>query len=239
MQRYLAAAERSRHERLELIRCRGPACLISAAKSAVWMPAPSNSRIRSSSMRTHDARALISGHCGAKGQPVTAHVQSGIGAPERERRPPYNRSVNKITDTSEVPALLRNAFTGQVDGNAVMLLSAADSHLGRILELLGTRELIKAKVKTLVISEAAGPSSAAAMEKLLVSWPTPIVLCGVRWVKLRRFRAPAWRPTLRGLRRIPLPVRIEPTSRCLTMHPRTIWLPFYMPCVQMPGIHAL
>ncbi len=108
----------------------------------------------------YDLRELISGRRGAKGQPVTLVI-----------------SVDGKPLTSEVPALLRNALTGQVDGNAVMLLSAPASHLGRILELLGTRELIKAKVKTLVISEAAGPSSAAGMEKLLASWPTPIVLC--------------------------------------------------------------
>jgi purine nucleosidase len=92
--------------------------------------------------------------------------------------PTYNRSVQKVTDTSEVPALLRNALTGQVDGNAVMLLSAPAQHMARMLDLFGTAALIKAKVRTLVISDAGVPQDAVAMRRLLSAWPTPIVLCG-------------------------------------------------------------
>lgn len=94
-----------------------------------------------------------------------------------ERRE-YKRIVEKVTDTSEVPALLRNSLTGQVNGNAVMVLSAPATHIARILDLLGTPELIKAKVKMLVIVDAGVPQDGAAMRKVLAAWPTPIVLCG-------------------------------------------------------------
>ncbi|HEY3838410.1 MAG TPA: hypothetical protein VGL72_17645 [Bryobacteraceae bacterium] len=91
-------------------------------------------------------------------------------------RTEYSCSVAKISDTSEVRALIRNSLTAQNDGNAVIVLSAPADNLLQTLALNGVRELFTAKVKTLVISGDA--PDAASARKLLAEWPTPVVLCG-------------------------------------------------------------
>jgi hypothetical protein len=48
--------------------------------------------------------------------------------------------------------------------------------VARILDYAGTRELIKSKVKSLIISEC--KQDAPAMRRLLAEWPTPITYCG-------------------------------------------------------------
>ncbi len=92
------------------------------------------------------------------------------------RDPQYTCKVNKLSDTSEIMALMRNALTAQDDGNAVVLLSAPAGKLLRTLGLNGVSELVAAKVKMLVISgDVPDPTSA---NKLLAVWPAPVVLCG-------------------------------------------------------------
>jgi hypothetical protein len=90
----------------------------------------------------------------------------------------YARDIRKVSDTAEVPALIRNALTTQIDGNMVVLLSAPATYLARVLDLLGAPELIAAKVKTLVMCDTGSPQDIPSMRKLLAAWPSPIVLCG-------------------------------------------------------------
>lgn len=90
-------------------------------------------------------------------------------------RPGYSCSVDRVSDTSEVRAVMRNALTAQNDGNAVIVLSAPAGRLLQTLQLFSVRELISAKVKMLVVS--GDVPDAAAARKLLADWPTPVVLC--------------------------------------------------------------
>jgi hypothetical protein len=84
---------------------------------------------------------------------------------------PYPYDVKLVSDTSEVRAMIRNALTGQVNGNVVAVLSADPNDLLRTLELPGVLELVRAKIKTLVIVDR---PEAAELER---AWPTPIVHC--------------------------------------------------------------
>jgi len=91
-------------------------------------------------------------------------------------RPQYSCGVSKVSDTSEIRALMRNALTAQNEGNAVIVLSAPAGRLLQTLQLPTVRESVAAKVRTLVISGDA-PDVASARQ-LLAAWPTPVVLCG-------------------------------------------------------------
>ena len=91
-------------------------------------------------------------------------------------RPEYSCSVRKISDTSEIRALMRNSLTAQNEGNAVIILSAPAGRLLQTLELPTVRESVTAKVKMLVISGDAPDVESA--RRLLSAWPTPVVLCG-------------------------------------------------------------
>src|SRR5579871_6717329 len=90
-------------------------------------------------------------------------------------RPEYSCSVNRVSDTSEIKALMRNALTAQNEGNAVVVLSAPAGRLLETLQLYTVRESVATKVKMLVIS--GDVSDAAAARRLLSDWPTPVVLC--------------------------------------------------------------
>lgn len=92
--------------------------------------------------------------------------------------PPYAHSIERLSDTSELPALMRNALTAQADGKAAFLLSSPATHLAKVLNLLGTRDLIVAKVKLLVICDSGDKQDAAALRQILTDWPTPIVYFG-------------------------------------------------------------
>ena len=103
-------------------------------------------------------------------------IQAALARRNEKGDPVYASRVRKVSDTAEVPALLRNALTAQDNGFAVILLGAPATHLARMLDLLGVPELVVAKVKTLIISE--GQQDVAAARKLLAAWPTQVVLCG-------------------------------------------------------------
>ena len=82
------------------------------------------------------------------------------------------RNVYGVSDTSEVLALIRNALTAQADANVVIVLSSAPDYLLRELALPGVKDLITAKVKSLIVVESPGRQNS---ERLRAGWPTPIV----------------------------------------------------------------
>jgi len=102
--------------------------------------------------------------------------------------PVYPHGINKLNDTAEPLALIRNAFTAQHDQNAVVVLAGRATNLAGVLDLPGTRELISSKVRLLVIAGGAFPEGApepaiqadiAAAQTLFADWPTPIVAAGM------------------------------------------------------------
>ena len=109
----------------------------------------------------------------AESGPDSPMVTAVLEKKNDKGEPVYPRGVRSISDTSEVRAQIRNALTGLNNGTVVMVLSAPPTMLERVLELPGTRELITAKVRTLVISSAGG---VPVLETLVKDWPTPVVV---------------------------------------------------------------
>jgi hypothetical protein len=82
----------------------------------------------------------------------------------------YPHDIEKLNDTAEAHALIRNALTAQHDQNAAVVLAGPPSNLLKVLSLPGTKELIAAKVKYLICSTAS-----AARELEAAGWTSPII----------------------------------------------------------------
>jgi hypothetical protein len=92
-------------------------------------------------------------------------------------RTEYARTVRKLSDTSLAEAVLRNGVI--FNAEAVVVLSAPATYLARTLDLLGTKELFKERVKRLVVVDAGTPQKdIPAIRRILAEWPTPIFYCG-------------------------------------------------------------
>ena len=97
--------------------------------------------------------------------------------PAIEHQPPYPHSVNKISDTSLAEAVLRNGVIFNSD--AAVILSGPATYLAKSLDLLGTKDLYKERVRRLVIVDTgAVQRDPAALRKVIAEWPTPVFYCG-------------------------------------------------------------
>jgi hypothetical protein len=85
--------------------------------------------------------------------------------------PAFRHGIQKLTDTAEPPALIRNALTAQHDQNAVVVLTGPAANLAGLLALPGAKDLIARKVRFL--SVAAG----VAADRVLDDWPAPVYMC--------------------------------------------------------------
>ena len=93
-----------------------------------------------------------------------------------EGKPVYTYSIQKLNDTADPVALIRNAFTAQSDGNCLMVLAGPATTLARMLDYPGNSDLIKRKVKFLAMVTGANlKADLPAAKRLLAEWPTPIV----------------------------------------------------------------
>jgi inosine-uridine nucleoside N-ribohydrolase len=101
--------------------------------------------------------------------------------------PMYNHGIEKLSDTAEVRALIRNALSQQPDQSCVVVLTGPATNLARTLYLPGVKELISRKARFLSVAGGAyvdGPpqfnikADIAAAKKLFAEWPTPIVAVG-------------------------------------------------------------
>ncbi len=102
-------------------------------------------------------------------------------------KPLYSHGIEKLTDTAEVRALIRNALAQQPDQSCIVILTGPATNLAQALDLPGTKDIIKSKVKLLAVAGGAYPSGApqfnikadlAAAKKLFAEWPTPMVVAG-------------------------------------------------------------
>jgi hypothetical protein len=84
--------------------------------------------------------------------------------------PTANPRITKLNDTAEVAALIRNAFTAQHDGNAVVVLAGPATNLLSAMSLPNMKPLIEKKVRGLYTTDP------AAAKQLSGVWPTPITL---------------------------------------------------------------
>jgi hypothetical protein len=88
-----------------------------------------------------------------------------------EGKPAYNRVVERLNDTADPVALIRNALTAQQDQNSVVVLAGPPLNLLGLLALPEGKKLIQKKVRALVV---AGSADA----KLLGEWPGPAIVAG-------------------------------------------------------------
>jgi len=124
---------------------------------------------------------------GAKMAEDTPMVVGPLAKMTTEGKPAYARGVEKLTDTADPLALIRNALSAQFDGNAMVILAGPATNLAKLLDLPGAKALITQKVRYLVAAvgsfAGAAPepgvmSDVAAARKLFAEWPTPIVFSG-------------------------------------------------------------
>lgn len=108
----------------------------------------------------------------------TPMVKAVLERRNEKGEPAFATGIHRITDTSEVLAMMRNAFTGVQDGNGVLILSAPATHLARVLDLPGTRDLMNAKVRRLIVVDSGAKQDVVAARKLFAEFPKPIVYCG-------------------------------------------------------------
>jgi hypothetical protein len=170
----------------------------------------------------------------APGSPMIGAV---LGKKGEDGKPAYTHGIDKLTDTAEVPALIRNALTAQHDQNAIVVLAGPASNLVTILDLPGVKDLIARKVRYLAVaggSFAGGPADSsiqadiAAAKKLYAEWPSPIVACGREVGEAMPFPAAsiekdfAWSPNhpvadaYRGFRSMPYDT--PSTKMCTVLH---------------------
>jgi hypothetical protein len=99
----------------------------------------------------------------------------------------YPNAINKLNDTADPATLIRNALTAQYDANCLVVLAGPATNLVQAMDLFGCLDLIKRKVKVLVVAAGSYPSGRAdfrvtadlaAATRLLAEWPTPIVAVG-------------------------------------------------------------
>lgn len=99
----------------------------------------------------------------------------------------YPRAISKLNETADPAALIRNALTAQNDENCLVLLAGPATNLTAMMALPGSMELIRAKVKVLMLAWGGFPEGAAdpsvkadlaAARKVLATWPTPILAVG-------------------------------------------------------------
>ena len=102
-------------------------------------------------------------------------------------KPVYKRAVEKLNDTADAVALIRNALTAQTDENAAVILAGPPANLLALLALSDGRQWAARKARVLMIAAGRFDSSqpdpvltndAAGFRKLLAGWPGPVVFAG-------------------------------------------------------------
>jgi hypothetical protein len=89
----------------------------------------------------------------------------------------YPHTVKRLSDTALAEAVIRNGVIFNSD--AAVILSAPATYLAKSLDLLGTEELYKERVRRLVVVDNGAPQrDPASLRKVIASWPTPVFYCG-------------------------------------------------------------
>jgi hypothetical protein len=89
----------------------------------------------------------------------------------------YSRSVSRLGDTSLAESVLRNGVI--FNAESVMVLSAPATGLAKSIDLLGTKDMYKQRVKRFVIVDTGSPQKdPAAVRKVFAEWPGPVFYSG-------------------------------------------------------------
>ena len=94
-----------------------------------------------------------------------------------EHQPEYPHTVRRFSDTSLAEAVIRNGVIFNSD--AAVILSGPAACLAKSLDLLGTRDLYKERVRRLIVVDSGAPQrDVSALRKVLAEWPTPVFFIG-------------------------------------------------------------
>src|SRR5688572_14117475 len=116
--------------------------------------------------------------------PMLSAALTKVGA---EGAPVYPRGIEKLNDTADPVALLRNALTGQTDQNGAIILAGPPVNLLSLMANPDGRNWPVKKVRVLSIAAGRfdnGPADPviradiAGFRKVLAEWPTKIVMAG-------------------------------------------------------------
>ena len=90
-----------------------------------------------------------------------------------EHQPEYPHTVRRFSDTSLAEAVIRNGVIFNSD--AAVILSGPATYLAKSLDLLGTKDLYRERVRRLVIVDSgAAQRDVAALRKVIAEWPAPL-----------------------------------------------------------------
>ena len=112
-------------------------------------------------------------------------LKKALETKTEEGTPAFGVNVQEVADTGDVPVVIRNALTGQKDGEAMIVAAGPASNLVRALALPGNRDLLAAKLRTLVLAAGDFSGSTAdpriradvsAARRLFADWPGSIVV---------------------------------------------------------------
>ena len=113
-------------------------------------------------------------------------VLPAVDRKDEKGGPRYPRTVNKLHDTSLAEAVLRNGVI--FNAEAAIVLSAPATYLARSLDLPGTKDLYKQRVKRLIIVDDGSPQrDVAALRRVISEWPAPVFYCGPEVGRSLRF----------------------------------------------------
>ena len=88
----------------------------------------------------------------------------------------YPRGIKRVSDTSLAESVIRNGVIFNAEG--VMILSAPATCLAKSLDIQGTKDIYKERVRMLVVVDSGAPQDVKAMRRVLAEFPAPIVFCG-------------------------------------------------------------
>jgi hypothetical protein len=87
--------------------------------------------------------------------PDSPMVAAAVDRKKENGDPQYVRSISKLSDTAQAEAVLRNGVI--LSAESAVVLSAPATWLARSLDLLGTKDQYKQRVKRLVIVDSGAP----------------------------------------------------------------------------------
>jgi hypothetical protein len=113
-------------------------------------------------------------YAGGKWAADTPMVTAPLAMQKEDGTPLFPTTIKKLNDTADPAPLIRNALTAQHDQNCAIVLAGPPVDLAAMVALHGAKEIVAAKVRCLVATEAA--SALPASQRLFSDWPTPIVI---------------------------------------------------------------
>jgi hypothetical protein len=133
----------------------------------------------------------VAGKNGADTPIITATL-----AASADGKPAFSHTIEKMNDTADPVAVIRNALSAQNEKNAVVVLGGPATNLAALLALPPAKGLIEDRARLLVAALGSypqgGPDPAvtadlAAARKLFAEWPGPVLATGTEVGEVLRY----------------------------------------------------